>query len=283
MIRNTLFVVVLAALPVAASIASAGTLTAIDAIDSIEFPQLIASPSDRIFGWEFSPQAEIAITEIGWLDVDGDGLVDSHEIGIWTSAGELLHSAVVRSNDELHGPSRYVSIPALTLTPLESYVIAGVQPRFRCVPEQATCFDEPPNWLAGTQIISDLLVLQSMDTPVDDHITLLAGRSGPSVDATLAFPGDVYELSNGFHVGPNFQFVVVPEPSGMVLIVVGLLLLLSLRPRRGSFQCLRSREIKRDRSNYWPWKAQQLDLSRLIRRLIRHRQVSRGGCAGRRG
>lgn len=237
MIRNTLFVVVLAALPVAASIASAGTITAIDATDSINLPQLIASPSDRITGWEFSTQAAIEITQIGWLDVGQDGLVESHEIGIWTSAGELLHSLVVTSSSDLDGPFRYESIPPLTLTPLESYVIAGVQPKFRCVPEQAGCYDEPPNWVAGTQIISDLLVLQSMDTPIDDHITLLAGRSGPSVDAAWAFPADVHDLGSGFYVGPNFRFAVVPEPSGMVLIVVGLLLLLSLRPHRGSFQC----------------------------------------------
>ena len=237
--RNTLFVAVLAALLLAASIARAETLTAIDAIDSNNLPQLIAVPSDRIFGWEFSPQAEIAITEIGWLDVGGDGLVDSHEIGIWTSAGELLHSVVVSSSDELDGPLRYVSIPALTLTPLESYVIAGVQPRYRCVPEQAGCYDEPPSWAPGTQIIRDLLVLQSMDTPVDDHITFLAGRSGSSVDAALAFPADVYDLSGRFYVGPNFRFAVVPEPSAIVLIVVGLLLLLGLRPCRTPFPCSR--------------------------------------------
>ena len=239
MIRLTLFVAILVAPPIAASIARAETLTAIDATDSNNLPQLIAVPSDRIFGWEFSPQAEIAITQIGWLDVGGDGLVDSHGIGIWTSAGELLHSVVVSSSDELDGPLRYVSIPALTLTPLESYVIAGVQPKYRCVPEQAGCYDEPPNWLAGTQILTDPLALQLVDIPVDDHITLLAGRSGPSVDAALAFPGDVYDLSNGLHVGPNFRFAVVPEPSGIVLIVVGLLLVLGLRPRRTPFSCSR--------------------------------------------
>lgn len=214
-------VAIVATLLLAVSIARAETITAIDATDSINFPQLIASPSDRIFGWEFSPQAEIAITEIGWLDVGGDGLVDSHEVGIWTSAGELLHSVVVSSSDELDGPLRYVSIPPLTLTLLESYVIAGVQPKYRCVPEQAGCYDEPPRFLAGTQIISDLLVLQSMDIPVDDHITLLAGRSGSSIDAALAFPGDEYDLSNGLHVGPNFRFAVVPEPStGLLALFV---------------------------------------------------------------
>lgn len=58
-------------------------------------------------GWSFTPQISITVTHLGCLDyiVTPQGPVD---IGLWTSAGQLLASAVVDATNTLVDVSRYV-------------------------------------------------------------------------------------------------------------------------------------------------------------------------------
>jgi len=42
---------------------------------------------------------DIYITHLGMFDKDGDGLVNTHSVGLWSDSGTLLSSAVLTPND----------------------------------------------------------------------------------------------------------------------------------------------------------------------------------------
>ena len=49
------------------------------------------------FGWTFTTSETRAVTALGLFDVNSNGLVDPHPVGIWDSNGTLLVSAVVQN------------------------------------------------------------------------------------------------------------------------------------------------------------------------------------------
>ena len=61
------------------------TLTSFDITGSNSF-----TTADLTLGWEFLVNSNITVTSLGFLDVDSDGLLASHEIGLWDSGGNLL-------------------------------------------------------------------------------------------------------------------------------------------------------------------------------------------------
>jgi hypothetical protein len=51
---------------------------------------------DRTFGYEFTTNSSITIGSLGYWDMGVDGLLESHEVGIWSADGStLIVSAVV--------------------------------------------------------------------------------------------------------------------------------------------------------------------------------------------
>ena len=48
-------------------------------------------------GWQFKVNTAIDVTALGVFDSGQDGLVESHDVGIWDSTGNLLVSATVQS------------------------------------------------------------------------------------------------------------------------------------------------------------------------------------------
>ena len=90
-------------------------------------------------GYEFSPTENITVTALGVYDLAGctfspapcaDGLLDAHEVGIWTDTGNLLASATVPAgtSSERIGQFRYINIGSLELTAGQSYVVASLNP-----------------------------------------------------------------------------------------------------------------------------------------------------------
>ncbi|MCK5700245.1 MAG: DUF4082 domain-containing protein, partial [Cyclobacteriaceae bacterium] len=61
------------------------TLTSFDITGTNSF-----TTADLTLGWEFLVNSNITVTSLGFLDVDSDGLLASHEIGLWDSGGNLL-------------------------------------------------------------------------------------------------------------------------------------------------------------------------------------------------
>jgi hypothetical protein len=96
--------------------------------------------ANKMDGWEFSPTEDITVTALGVFDLSGctnpgvpgcpDGLVDNHEVGIWTTTGVLLGSTPVLPGTvaKRFGQFRYVKITPIDLSAGQSYVVASFNP-----------------------------------------------------------------------------------------------------------------------------------------------------------
>jgi len=85
-----------------------------------------------VAGTEFTTASELTIRSMGWLDVEGDGLGASHEIGLWDAISfNLLASVTVTPSSatvlSAQGTALWFmeNIPALTIGP-GTYRVAGM-------------------------------------------------------------------------------------------------------------------------------------------------------------
>jgi hypothetical protein len=98
---------------------------------------IAADPSDNggavffttgvMIGWTFTANADVTVTRMGYFDVNGNGLAESHEVGIWDLGGALLGSVFVSTSDPLTDGFRYALSPAISLIAGQSYVIGGFE------------------------------------------------------------------------------------------------------------------------------------------------------------
>jgi len=77
-------------------------------------------------GWEFRPYVDIALSALGLFDDSQDGLLRSHQVGIFeTSSEHLIVSRYVDSQSTLDGALRWESVePSVVLKAGKSYVVA---------------------------------------------------------------------------------------------------------------------------------------------------------------
>lgn len=171
------------------------------------------------FGDLFTPTVDILVEELGYLDYEGDGLLEDIQVGVFRASDEsLLVSTTLNA-----GPSgtlldgfRYLAVTPTLLEAGTTYVIAA-------------------------------------------HVTLnfdITGRTGtdpayiafdPALSVTAPaniyeFPNSQFDYPNGgfgsgdFYVGPNFRFSLapqeVPEPASLTLFALGALGLAAARKRR---------------------------------------------------
>ena len=54
---------------------------------------------------------------LGFFDYQGDGLTETHDVGIYDPAGNLLASATVLPGDPLIGHFRWVAVSPIVLDP----------------------------------------------------------------------------------------------------------------------------------------------------------------------
>ncbi|MFT6953822.1 MAG: PKD repeat protein [Glaciecola sp.] len=100
---------------------------------------LTAGGSESMNGYEFTPTENVTVTALGVYDLAGctfrpapcaDGLLDAHEVGIWTDTGNLLAAATVPAgiSGERIGQFRYINIVSQELTAGQSYIVASLNP-----------------------------------------------------------------------------------------------------------------------------------------------------------
>ena len=146
-------------------------------------------PPDQTFGWRFSVgDTPISVTHLGFFDAGLDGLADSHQVGIWDSAGTLMTQATVPSGTEgtLVSAYRFTLAAPATLEANTTYYIGGLTPSASDV---NIVFGSPQTYASEI----------TYQTATYSQLT---GFSSPDT---------AYGGSHGVF-GPNLQFTPVPEP-----------------------------------------------------------------------
>ena len=154
----------------------------------------------RTVGWDFTPTANITVTELGFFDLDGDGLALSHDIGIWASDGTLLGGTTIAAGvgDTLINGFRFTDISDLVLTAGQTYVIGAV---IQLDPNGDNYFLNPAT------VASDAMIGYGRGLRSDAN----SGFAMPTVDA------------NSGRFGPNFRFLqsAIPEPTTWAMLILG--------------------------------------------------------------
>jgi len=142
-------------------------------------------------GWEFTLSSSYDVTHLGYLDESGDGFNESHSVGIYSTTGVPLTSAVITSADPLQNGFRWASIAATTLA-AGTYIVDGT---------------------AGTELYQ----FSGEAVTFDPRVTWVEGLY--TINAALVFPGTVNPNPQYSYFGPNFGTepaflfaTAVPEP-----------------------------------------------------------------------
>jgi hypothetical protein len=166
--------------------------------------------TDQTWGWGFHVVSPITVTDVAWYDASGDGLSNSHRIGLWKIASQsgnpgpsdqdLLGSGLVIPSGtiaELDGPWRKIAIPSGPLIlPVGDYLLGG---------ENNANSTDPVKF-----------VNQGFGADSRIYVNYLAGHSS----ATGFHEPDVSFLVAGVEMGPNLFVQPIPEPSPYLLASV---------------------------------------------------------------
>lgn len=221
-LRSVVKVLVLAVLMLAlgnpAAFAAAVSFTAADVTGNY------SSDHNRVVGWEFTTNSAIIVTELGFYDANADGLVESHDVGLYTIGGTLLVSGTVLSGTAgtLDGMFRYVDVADTPLAANGTFVIGalilGTSSSHQG--DLWTWYDE----VVGVNVIN----------PTIDPTISMYGPGGTRFnccsDTTLTFPATRGDMRTAF-LGPNFQLTPVPVPATAWLFGSGVVGLLGFRRR----------------------------------------------------
>ena len=177
--------------------------------------------ADSNYGWSFTVTSPIIIDGLGLWDTGSNGLLESHDVGLWLTStpipeGVLVASASVSnaagvpvSSMSTSGRWLFSSVSAVTLNP-GTYIVgavyhAGPTTQFDSLESDAFTLVTAPGVQYGT--------------PREIHNT-----------PNLAMPTMIGLNEHQGFFGPNFR-VVVPEPGSSCGLLLTPLLLLSRRGR----------------------------------------------------
>ncbi|MBM3728705.1 MAG: PEP-CTERM sorting domain-containing protein [Acidobacteria bacterium] len=169
---------------------------------------IVAAADTREYttGWIFTTSSAITVTALGYFDEGRDGLLSSHQVGIFDTAGNLLVSTTVPAGTAgyLNADWRMDSIAPFLLS-------------------------------AGTYVIG------GANHGSSDPIVYIAGSATPAPGITLGAL-DVYNFGTGLifptspgytYLNPNFEFTTgVPEPATLSLAGAAIAAIAFIRRKR---------------------------------------------------
>jgi PEP-CTERM motif len=170
-------------------------------------------------GFSFNVASPTVVSGLGFFDVGANGLINSHQVGLWTGNGTLLATALI-SNSANVVPSASgigewleVNIAPLTLGP-GSYVLGAFYlDDYTSIEDQAVFFATATSSIPGVTFDSRCAI------------------AGPG----LMFPcGAVLSSPSSASIFGPMAFSSVPEPSSGTLTLLAAGLLLRLWRRRSA-------------------------------------------------
>jgi hypothetical protein len=185
--------------------------------------------ASRMVGWEFTANAPIVVTHLGYFDAGNagnpttppDGLFRSYPMGVWRPDGTLLTQGTVlqgTASPEFQS-FRYADVPDVTLQAGQNYIVAGFLPEGNY---QQQTYDPYPDF--GSDWIFPLPGGgNEVRQPVVDYepqVTLVQSRYA-LFNPTFTFPNLTLSGDN-LVGGANFRFTVVPEPALMSIVLVSI-------------------------------------------------------------
>ena len=152
-----------------------------------EDPFYLRNSTNSTRGWAFTVETEgLVVSKLGIFDEGLDGLIEPHRVSIWTGTGEPVVSTMIPSGDstELQGVFRYLEVPPTPLINGEYYVIG------------AYYGSDADHWADTDDADKHSAIFYRIDQSG-------TGDSFPEHSGRGVDPG---------FFGPNFQFLIVPEP-----------------------------------------------------------------------
>jgi hypothetical protein len=180
-------------------------------------------------GWTFNLQQTLTVTAVGWYDDGQDGLSRPFQVGLWQDLSGYFDPGSTPTQ-LLGTPTRGITIPGGTTSSLQ-----GV---WRVVPLPTPLNLLPGNYELGgldTASTPDVIKYVKADTgnpipPTVSGMTIgqcfYAFGGGPSTFQLQYSTGFI--LVNGLELGPML-FTNVPEPSGFMLLGLGVCALLAFK------------------------------------------------------
>jgi len=156
-------------------------------------------------GYQFTVgDRALSVTDLGFYDMDKNGLTDSHQVGLWRTDGSLLASVQIgKGLHSLRNGFAFESLPApILLDPHTDYILSAFWP---------SVWDQVyADFFPGSQ-------------PMLNDATLVGSRLAPLFTTTgFSFPNSPF-TANGFAwIGANLIYTPadatpVPEPSAFAL------------------------------------------------------------------
>jgi hypothetical protein len=148
-------------------------------------------------GWSFEPLADISVTSLGCFDYI-IGSQSPISVGLWAPDGSLLASSVVTGSSQLVNQTRYEPINPVLLSAGQTYEV-------------------------GAYSSSGAIILASANPGDGGSVTTSSGIQFGGAVANFQGFGFPTPVENGAGVAfltANFQYVTVPEPSSIALLLL---------------------------------------------------------------
>jgi hypothetical protein len=181
-----------------------------------EDPNTTDFDSTRGYAFNITAAGGVTVTHLSFFDFGGNGLIESHEVGLWNSAGVLLASATV---------------PAGVAAPLDS---TG---KFRIVPITPLLLPAGTGYAVGAVFLansSDVQGIEWSSSSTASGITYVQPRlslNGPGLvfptvtGAFLGIPGGSFNIAPG-------GAAAAPEPGSLALLALTCLPLIGAAVRQ---------------------------------------------------